>query len=519
MPNDCPVTPFAQSQASATPNIFNLNYTNQDFWSMKARLIDYIQQQFGDQFNDFVESDLAIMLIENWAFLADTLSFKTDQIANEVFIDTVTEIDNAFRLAKLVGFQPTPPIAARSMWSAKINNPLLQDLTMLAPLDVQVNFGDQNMTIELYPADANNNPIFGQDILIPAGSVVNNSIVGLEGNTYTDQFNGNGQPNQSYTLAFFPVIFDSVQVSVDGVSWEQVDYFTDSNPRREYRVEFDSTYTAYVMFGNNLAGLIPSAGSAIQITYRVGGGVKGNIVTNFVQTETIANVSGVQFPVPVNLSNYTKGEFGYDGDTIEDIRQKLPAYLQTQNRAVTAQDYKTLCDQFATPYNGKVGKSTAVLRNYGCAANVVDIYVLAYDGSNGPPAGLAIAPNDLKVALQDYLAGLQMVTDFVCIKDGVVTLVDVGIEVIMDKSYKKFQDQFTIKITNAVKTFFSLNNWDYGQTLRDSDIVKALSTISQVSRYEINFVTNDPTNSGTVVTTEFYEIIRPDTITVTFLYE
>ena len=112
-----------------------------------------------------------------------------------------------------------------------------------------------------------------------------------------------------------------------------------------------------------------------------------------------------------------------------------------------------------------------------------------------------------------------MVTDFVCIKDGVVVLVDVGIEVIMDKSYKKFQDQYNIRITNLVKSFFALTNWEYGQTLRDSDIVKALSTIGQVSRYEINFVTNDPANSGTIVTTEFYEIIRPDMITVTFMYE
>ena len=517
--NNCPVTPFAQSQPSASPNIFNLNYTNQDFWSMKSRLIDYIQQQFGTQFNDFVESDLAIMLIENWAFLADTLSFKTDQIANEVFIDTVTELDNAFRLAKLVGFQPQPPIAASSMWVAKINNPLLQDLTLPTPLDVQVTYGNQNMTIELYPADSNNNPIFGQDIVIPAGSIANNSIVGLQGNTYTDQFAGNGQPNQNFTLAFFPVVFDSLQVSVDGISWTQVEYFTDSNPRREFRVEYDSTYTAFVIFGNNLAGLIPSAGSVILITYRVGGGTLGNIVTNFVITETIANVNGVQYPVPVNLSNYTKGEFGYDGDTIDDIRQKLPVYLQTQNRAVTAQDYKALSDQFATPYNGMIGKSTAVLRNYGCAANVIDIYILAYDGTNGPPAGLITASNDLKVALQNYLSGLQMMTDFVCIKDGVILLVDVNVEVIMSKSYKKFQDQYNTQITNTINAFFALPNWDYGQTLNVSSLLQALSSISQVSSYEINFTTNDPSNSGQVVTTQFYEIIRPDTITVTFMFE
>jgi len=121
---NCPfdVTPYDQSNLVKVPNLVNLNYTNQDFWSMKSRLVSFIKEKFADSFNDFVESDLAIMLIENWAFIADTLSFKMDQIANEIFIDTVSEVDNAFRLSLLVGFKPQPPIGSRSLWSATINN-------------------------------------------------------------------------------------------------------------------------------------------------------------------------------------------------------------------------------------------------------------------------------------------------------------------------------------------------------------------------------------------------------------
>ena len=45
--NNCPfdVTPYSQSNNIVTPNIFNLNYTNQDYWSMKTRLIDFIRQK------------------------------------------------------------------------------------------------------------------------------------------------------------------------------------------------------------------------------------------------------------------------------------------------------------------------------------------------------------------------------------------------------------------------------------------------------------------------------------------
>lgn len=521
--NGCPfdIAPYAQSQVVSSPNIFNLNYTNQDFWSMKTRLIDFIRQKFNTEFSDFVEGSLAIMLIENWAFLADTLSFKIDQIANEIFIDTVTEIDNGFRLSKLVGFQPQPPIAASSMWTATINNPILTDIVIPTPLDIRVQSGTTSITIELYPADQNNNPIMDQNIVIPAGNIVNAAIVGLEGETRTQQVTSNGIVGQTIQLSYFPVIYDSILVDVDGVRWTQVEFFTDSQPRREYRIEFDSTYTGYVIFGDGTAGLLPSNGSQIVVTYRQGGGTAGNIVTGAVQTQTVVSVPGLGYSVPVNFTNYTAGVNGYDGDTLDDVRQKLPAWTTTQLRCVTGLDYKNTADQFATPYNGSIGKSTAVLRNAGCAGNIIDLYVLAVAGTTQSLATTALgtASNELKVALQEYLAGLQMFTDYVCIRDGFVVAVDVTVDVVLSKFYQKFQDQINTQILQKLTQFFSLSNWDYGQTLQDKDIIMILSSVSEVSSYEISFTTNDPNNGGTTVVADFNEIIVPDVVTIAFSYE
>jgi len=517
--SDCPfnVEPLAQSKQAARPNILSLNYTNQDFWSMKARLISFIKEQYGKEFNDFVESSLAIMLIENWSYLADTLSFKMDQIANEIFIDTVAETENAFRLAKLVGFKPQPPIAARTLWTARLNNPILTDIRIPAPFDIDVTAGQQSISIELFPADANNNPIFDQDIIIPAGSVVNSSIVGLEGFTYTDQVTATGVVGQTVNLIYFPVVYDSVRVDIDGVRWEQVEAFTDSQPRREYRVEFNSQYQGFVIFGNNRAGLIPPAGSNIIITYRKGGGSIGNVVSNSIQSETIVPLPGFDYSIPVALNNYTKGEFGYDGDGIEEIRQKLPAWLKTQLRCVTGSDYKTFADQFASPYQGQTGKSTAVLRNYGCAANVVDLYVLARGSTDKD--SLQIGSNEYKSELQDAIDEQKMFTDFVCIKDGSILLVDIAIDVVMDKFYRKFEDEYRTRINRKISQFFSLVNWDYGQSLRQEDLIKTMSDIREPKRFEVTLVTDDPNNSGSLVTARFNQIIRTDTISLNFIYE
>lgn len=517
MINNCPfdISPYAQSEVISKPNIFNLNYTNQDFWSMKSRLIEFTKQRYEKEFGDFVESSLAIMLIENWAFLADTLSFKMDQIANEIFIDTVTEIDNAFRLTKLVGFEPQPPIAAKSLWTASLNNPVLQDVIVPTPYVLSVSGGNEILDIELFPADANNEPLLDNDIIIPANSIVNASVIGLEGRTRTQEILGNGAIGQNIELNYRPVIFDSIRVDVDGVRWERVDFFTDSQPRREYRVEFDANYAAFIIFGNNRSGLIPSVGSKIRITYRNGGGSKGNLVSNAVEKETIVSISGIDYPIPVFFKNYTKAQYGYDGDTIEDIRRNLPQWLRTQDRAVTGNDYKTLTDQFATPYQGQVGKSIAVLRNHGCAANIIDIYVLARKDQDG----LEIAGNQLKIELEDYLNSKKMITDFICIKNGVIIQTDIAIDVILDRFYRKFEDELRTKVERRINSFFRISNWEYAETLRDTDIIKELSDINEIKRFEITLTTNDENNSGQIVTAKYYEIIRSDDIEINFTYE
>lgn len=509
------VRPYSQSNKIITPNIFNLNYTNQDYWSMKTRLIDFIRQNFKNDFSDFVESSLGIMLIENWAFLADTLSFKMDQIANEIFIDTVTEVENAFRLAKLVGFHPQPPIAASSMWTATLNNVLLSDVIVPAPYEISVSSGNQTIWIELYPADARNNPIFDQDIIIPAGALVNASVIGLEGRTRTTDSSGDGSESQSIALNEGPVIYDSVRVEVDGVKWDQVEYFTDSQPRREYRVEFDSNYDAFVIFGNNRSGLIPPRGSEIRITHRIGGGTIGNLVSKTVTKQTVIDADGIEYPVPVTFNNYTRGQNGYDGDTIEEIRYKLPKWIRTQHRAVTGLDYKTITDQFVTPYQGQIGKSTAVLRNYGCSGNIVDLYVLALDGNDN----LKLASDDLKVSLEERINEVKMITDYICIKNGEVLLVDVAIDIVLDRFYRKFENEIRIKVENKIKSFFSLNNWEYDQNLKESDLTKSINEIKEISRVEVTFVTDNPENGGSYVVANFYQIIRPDIIDIGFTYE
>ncbi|MCK9459713.1 MAG: hypothetical protein M0R80_08750 [Proteobacteria bacterium] len=528
--SSCPinVNPHAQASLVNTPTMISLNYTNQDFWSLKTRLRDFIKERFGpsgsvlpNTFNDLVESSIAIMLMENFAFVGDMLSFKQDQIVNEMFIDTVTEVENAFRMSKLIGFEPQPPIAASSMWSATINSTTSTDILIPTPVPIDIVSGGTATTIELFQADENNEPLLDEDIIIPAGELINTSIIGLEGKTYNDLFSGTGQVSQTLTLLQSPVIYDSVRVYVDGVLWDKVDYFTDSQPRREYRLEFDSAWVAYVIFGNNKAGLLPPQNSRIQVIYRVGGGTVGNIVSGYVTFQYQADISGADYRAPVIFNNYTQGRYGYNGDTIEDVRKKLPLWVKTQDRAVSGADYKILSEQLSTAYHGQISKANVTLRNYGCAGNIIDIYALALGSlntTNGITTDLETASNNLKMDLITELNDKKMLTDFICIKDGIVLRTDVAIEITLDKFYRKFQEEIKNRILEQTGLFFSLSNWDYGQTLRSVDLIKQLAIINEANTFTISFTTDDPSNSGEIVSALYYQIIRPDDISIRFIY-
>ena len=243
----------------------------------------------------------------------------------------------------------------------------------------------------------------------------------------------------------------------------------------------------------------------------MGGGTIGNIVTGYVELQKLGGTLGVSTGIPITFKNYTRGKYGYGGDAIEDVRKKLPLWVKVQNRCVSGSDYKTLVDQFATPYHGQIGKSIALLRNYGCSGNVIDVYILAKDGNN-----LIKASDELKLDLTNMLNSKKMLTDYVCIKDGIIIYVDVTVDLILDRAYRKFDTELRIEIDQRISNFFSLNNWEYGKILKETDLIKEISDMKQISNFSCIFNSND--QEGTIITTKLNEIIRPGSLSVSLIF-
>lgn len=516
----CPfdVTPLAVPRFINNLPVYSLNYTNQDFHSIINRTVDLLQSNFGEEFNDLSESSLAMMLIQCWAGMADMLSFKIDQLANEFYIDTVTELENAFRLAKFVGYKPMPPLPAKCMFFGKINAVYSADLVIKTPVSINLDGIGFDVGYELYAADGDNNPVFDAPIVIPAGATFTEAIVGLEGTSKKVPYKSNGKANQIFTLPYENVFFGSIKLVVNGSPWEEVEYFTEYRPKAEYIVEYDAYYKPSIIFGDNKTGLVPPPDSEITASFRVPNKQTSEIVSGAFDTKVFAAIPNVTDHVVVGIKNYTKSEYGYPGDSIKEIKKKLPSYLRTQNRAVTGADYKFLVDSFATPYDGTIGKTNVVLRNHGCAGNVIDIIVLAKTGDHR----LLKANDVFKKHLLEYLNNRKIFTDYLCIKDGIVTYVDISINAHLNKNVKRFENEIKNKITEKLAIYFDLTNWEFGHSLREKDIIKNLSSIKEVGQFDIEFTTSAGVEyskqSENVVSTKYNEIIRPDNVIINFTY-
>jgi len=521
MADTCPfeVTPLAIPRFVNNLPVYSLNYTNQDFYSIRSRTLELLKSNFAKEFNDISEASLAVMLIECWAGMADMLSFKIDQLANELYIDTVTELENAFRLAKLVGYKPMPPLPAKAMFLARSNTVYNSDLTLKTPILINLDGMGFDIAYELYAADANNSPVFGADIVIPAGSMFTESVVGLEGVTKIYTHNSVGKSNMILTLPFENVYLGSIKVTVNGIAWDEVDYFTESQARPEYIVEYDAYYKASLIFGDNKAGRVPPPSAEIVVRFRVPNKSTSEIISGAFDTKVFGALPNASDNIVINVKNYTKSEYGYPGDSIMDIRKKLPAFLRTQNRAVTGADYKFLTDTFATPFDGVVGKSNIVLRNHGCAGNVIDLIILAKTGDHR----LIKANDALKKALLKNLNKKKMFTDSLCVKDGEVIYADVNVNAHLNIKFKKLENEIKNKIVEKMGEYFDLAVWEFGQSLKEKDIIKFISTIKEVKQFDIGFITNKTIESNksieNIITARYNEIIRPDNVNIHFTYD
>jgi len=364
-----------------------IHYTNRDFETIKAALVTHIQTAYPDTWKNFYESGLGMAWLELVAYCFDVLSFYLDFTANEAFLPTARDRDSLVNLCKLIGYPIRPATSAGVTCTATIGTPQAADVLIPAGTTVTTGAGVVFTVLT--------------DQRVPAGAVEASASLS-EGSVLTDNFTSNGATFQRFKTTNAEVVSGSLAVLVNGEEWDQIAslVYGDSTTRC-FALEYDDEDYGYICFGDGTSGAIPPLGAAIGVQYRVGGGVKGNISLNEINTDVQGVLEGSTPPTYITvhlLNDKYRGSGGEERETNDHIRFWAPLWVRTNGRAVTLDDFNTLGNTFVSPTWGSPAYVSAKIKQEVPELNTVELHVWARDSY-----GNIVAPSaGLKQALYNY---------------------------------------------------------------------------------------------------------------------
>jgi len=80
------------------------DFQSYDFDNLRRTMINYIRQNYPEDFNDYIESSEYLALIDLIAFLGQNIAFRADLNARENYIETAERRESVLRLARLVSY-------------------------------------------------------------------------------------------------------------------------------------------------------------------------------------------------------------------------------------------------------------------------------------------------------------------------------------------------------------------------------------------------------------------------------
>jgi hypothetical protein len=313
-------------------------------------------------------------------------------------------------------------------------------------------------------------------------------------------------------LSQAPYVEKSAQIYVNGSEstqgiYKEEDslYFASGLNDKIYQVISNDGGAATIVFGDGVVGKTPAVGDTYTVTYRVGGGSRGNVPASFINaviegTSKVTN--GGDVGVTVNVQNSSQATGGAESESIARVKRYGPLKFRSQNRLVTLQDYVAFANRFASNY-GSTGKATASVRKAYSSANNIDIFVLEKAG----PLQLRQATQEYKRQLLEGMESLKMITDEPIVVDGLIRTMDLNVTVKLEKKFKKEQNVILNTVNNIITRYMNIDNREFGDPFNPQDLVRTI-----LRNPQIRFATVD--NIDGQINAEFNEIIQLNNVAV-----
>lgn len=318
--------------------------TEIDAQQIKANLKDFLRQQ--SEFTDFdFEGSGMNILLDLLAYNTHYMAFYTNMLGSEAYHDTAQLRNSLVSHAKHIGYTPGSVRPASSIVTIKVTPSDTEDTdatTLTLPkwtsfraqaIDgINYNFVTVNSNVATKTA----NTFTFNNVVLKQAEVISRTFLVASDNPKREYYipSSNVDTNELYV---------TVQQSTTNTSIEVYTQYTDLTALRSnslvYFVEESTTGNGHykILFGDGYLGKKPSDGNIVTITYLDSDGPKGNGANSFV---LVNSINGFNDNVQIITSAPSAG--GSDRETIEEIRYRAPRSYTTQNRAVVADDYKSL---------------------------------------------------------------------------------------------------------------------------------------------------------------------------------
>ena len=473
---DLPNSPEELGVVLPSANLRRIDFSALEFTTIRRALVEYVKTYYSDTFNDFVTSNGAVMFMEIVAWVGAVLSTREDILADEAFLpsaQTRAAVEQHLALINRPLKRQTPAVVDVAV---RVNNPAPTSIKIAAGTQFVLRGADGNPLIyEIFRAPND----FTNPIEILPGKL-GTVAFGIEGQTPTPRTAlSSGGADQSIQISESDILDNPISVEVttgsSSVKWLRVDALEKAGANDEvYVISFNDDGAA-VKFGNDVNGKAPLAGQSISVSYRVGGGIRGRISSNVINTTlSIQPELPASAPVEVLFRNLDPSSGGENRESIEVAKRVAPKEAATLYSATTGEDYAVLAKNFRSPIYGSVLKAVASLRT-SLNANLVELYVLA-EGSDDDPV---VTPSKgLKTGIQSYFNDIQVLTDEIRVYDGIIKPVNVEVVVVADRN----SDPNVVRESalSTINEFFNINKRDMGESFFRSKLIAALNDIDGV---------------------------------------
>lgn len=318
----------------------NLNVTELDFDQIKDNLKSFLKQQ--SEFNDynFEGSGLSTLL--------DVLAYNTHYNAvaahyslNEAFLDSAQIRGNVVTRAKLLGYIPRSVLAPRARVTLVIQGQASDPATIILPRGTKFTTTVQGESYDYITLQQ-------QDALKDADNRYTFSNVEIAEGTYKKMLYrvDNDIETQKYQIPDMDADTSTLKVTVqeneNALTFDSYTQFesllnVDANTK-VYYIQENTSERYEVYFGDGVIGQKPINNNVVTLDYVYTHGPESNGASVFSLDGTVGGLVDATYTVTTTANS----SGGAERETIESIRFNAPLTFTTQNRAVTAEDYRAI---------------------------------------------------------------------------------------------------------------------------------------------------------------------------------